>query len=163
MNTQFCSACECLDPAEQEGCGSPQWQGDNYCDDGKKNHFVIFHNKAIFLYIIDNNNAACNWDGGDCCGNNVNTQFCTACECLDPAEQGGCESPQWEGDGYCDDGNNNAGCSFDGGDCCGYNINTQFCNECQCVDPSVQGSCGSPQWQGDNYCDDGNYSYLYNY
>ena len=71
-----------------------------------KNIFVIFHNnETSFLFIIDNNNAACNWDGGDCCGGNVNTQFCTACECLDPAEQGGCESPQWEGDGYCDDGN----------------------------------------------------------
>ena len=39
--------------------------GDNYCDD-------------------ENNNEACGWDGGDCCGDNVNTQFCSACECLDP-------------------------------------------------------------------------------
>ena len=29
------------------------------------------------------------------------------------------------GDGYCKDENNNAGCHFDGGDCCGVNINTQ--------------------------------------
>ena len=36
------------------------------------------------------------------------------------------------GDGYCDDENNNAGCIFDGGDCCGNNINTQYCNECIC-------------------------------
>ena len=34
------------------GCGSPNWQGDNVCDD-------------------DNNNANCNYDGGDCCGDNV--------------------------------------------------------------------------------------------
>ena len=46
-------------------CGSPQWFGDNYCDD-------------------ENNNAECGWDGGDCCGDNVNTQYCSACECLDP-------------------------------------------------------------------------------
>ena len=32
------------------------------------------------------------------------------------------------GDGYCNDENNNAGCHFDGGDCCGVNINTQYCN-----------------------------------
>ena len=30
--------------------------------------------------------------------------------------------------GYCDDENNNTGCHFDGGDCCGVNINTQYCN-----------------------------------
>ena len=50
-------------------CGSPQWKGDGYCDD-------------------DNNNAGCAWDGGDCCGEEVNTQYCSACECLDPSEQG---------------------------------------------------------------------------
>ena len=27
----------------------------------------------------------CSWDGGDCCGPNVDTSFCTDCECLDPA------------------------------------------------------------------------------
>ena len=26
-----------------------------------------------------------------------------------------CGSPQWKGDGYCDDENNNAGCNWDGG------------------------------------------------
>ena len=36
------------------------------------------------------------------------------------------------GDGYCDDENNNAGCHFDGGDCCGVNVNTQYCNLCIC-------------------------------
>ena len=48
-----------------DACGSPQWFKDGYCDD-------------------DNNNAQCGWDGGDCCGNNVNTQYCTDCSCLDP-------------------------------------------------------------------------------
>ena len=24
----------------------------------------------------------CNWDGGDCCGDNVNTEFCSNCDCL---------------------------------------------------------------------------------
>ena len=35
----------------------------------------------------DNNNGACAWDGGDCCGDNVNKQYCTACKCLDPEKQ----------------------------------------------------------------------------
>merc|ERR1712088_130368 len=51
-----------------DACGFPQWQGDNYCDD-------------------ENNNAGCGYDGGDCCGDDVNTQYCSACECLDPSEQ----------------------------------------------------------------------------
>ena len=55
-----------------EACESPEWFGDNYCDD-------------------DNNNEECGWDGGDCCGDNVNTQYCTACECLDP--NGGGSAP----------------------------------------------------------------------
>ena len=52
-------------PTPPSGCGSPQWQGDGYCDD-------------------DNNNEACEWDGGDCCGNHVDTTYCSACKCLDP-------------------------------------------------------------------------------
>ena len=30
----------------------------------------------------------------------------------------GCANPKWKGDSFCDDGNNNAACQFDGGDCC---------------------------------------------
>jgi len=119
VNENFCSTCECLDPndpSNQGVCGSPQWQGDNWCDD-------------------DNNNAGCEWDGGDCCGDDVNTQYCSACECLDPAKQctGTCGAPIWKGDGYCDDNNNNCGCDFDGGDCCGSNVNTQYCSVCECL------------------------------
>ena len=33
----------------------------------------------------------------------------------------------WIGDGYCDDGANNLDCNFDGGDCCGPNVNTDYC------------------------------------
>ena len=40
----------------------------------------------------------------------------------------------WIGDGYCDDSNNNADCSYDGGDCCGANVNTQWCTECLCLE-----------------------------
>merc|ERR1712223_2533 len=46
--------------------------------------------------------------------------------------QSGCVVPFWKGDGYCDDFNNFASCDFDGGDCCGTNVNKAFCNECKC-------------------------------
>ena len=46
----------------------------------------------------------------------------------------GCENPGWHADGSCDDVNNNEACFFDGGDCCGYNVNTQYCSECQCLE-----------------------------
>ena len=36
----------------------------------------------------ENNNADCEYDGGDCCaqslGKAVSTQYCTECKCLDP-------------------------------------------------------------------------------
>ena len=54
-------------------CGNPSFKGDNYCND-------------------ENNNCGCEWDGGDCCGDYVNTQWCSACECLDPdPELDGCK------------------------------------------------------------------------
>ena len=40
----------------------------------------------------------------------------------------------WIGDAYCDDSNNNVGCNFDGGDCCGSNVNTDYCTECLCLE-----------------------------
>ena len=43
-----------------------------------------------------------------------------------------CQKPQFRGDGICDDGNNIAACDFDGGDCCGPNVNTLYCHECKC-------------------------------
>ena len=46
---------------------------------------------------------------------------------------GGCNQG-WIGDGYCDDINNNVGCNFDGGDCCGANVNTDYCTECLCLE-----------------------------
>ena len=62
----FDSEVDCCYPNSCPGtCGNPTWKGDNYCDD-------------------QNNNCGCEWDGGDCCGNDVNTQYCSACECLDP-------------------------------------------------------------------------------
>ena len=85
------------------GCGYPEMATDNLCDD-------------------ENNNAECNYDGGACCGNDMNgwDDFCTTCECLDPAYQPepepptGCVNPDFATDNTCDDENNNAECNYDG-------------------------------------------------
>ena len=111
-----------------KGCENPGWHADGSCDDV-------------------NNNEACFFDGGECCGSNVNTLWCTDCQCLEEGgggsggttttsgttTGGGCNQG-WIGDGYCDDINNNLACTYDGGDCCGSNVNTQYCTECQCLE-----------------------------
>ena len=113
-----------------KGCENPGWHADGYCDDV-------------------NNNEACFFDGGDCCGSNVYTNYCTECLCLEGGGggggSGGTTTPSgttisgdcnqgWIADGYCDDINNNLACTYDGGDCCGSNVNTQYCTECQCLE-----------------------------
>ena len=39
------------------------------------------------------------------------------------------------GDGVCNDEMNTAECSYDGGDCCGLNVNRKFCRTCKCLGP----------------------------
>ena len=114
VNTQYCTECICY---EDLNCAAPlALIGNGFCND-------------------EANTAGCSYDGGDCCGNNVKKNFCKTCECLDPnfVESTGCEYPQWEGDGWCDDGNNNADCTFDGGDCCGDDVKKTFCTDCFCL------------------------------
>ena len=143
VNDKYCDICQCLEGSTTEAptteapsteapttetpgtCGLPNYVGDNYCDD-------------------KNNNAGCNYDGGDCCGIDINTDYCIVCQCLegsgvDPTtptttSEGpgiGCEN-SWIGDNFCDDVNNNAGCNYDGGDCCGDDVDTTYCIECNC-------------------------------
>ena len=134
------------------------WIGDGICDD-----FI--------------NTAECGYDGGDCCGDEVDTDFCNACIChttnittvsptdlttaepinpttdpttADPAKS--CDEGHvfyhyydgnnytwpgdyfdfWVGDGYCVDFFNIPECNHDGGDCCGDDVNTDYCNDCIC-------------------------------
>ena len=123
VKTTYCTQCLCWDPA-YSGCFNAYWQGDGSCDD-------------------ENNNADCEYDGGDCCGENVNATFCSHCQCLDPAAFDGCLYPGYKSDDACDDESNNADCEYDGGDCCGDNVNTTFCSQCQCLDPAF--STTTPQ------------------
>jgi len=88
-------------------CSNPDYKGDGNCDDG-------------------NNNAGCDFDGGDCC-KDTQHKYCSECAC----KEGGCSAPDYRGDGHCDDGNNNAGCDFDGGDCC-RDTQHKYCTECAC-------------------------------
>ena len=92
-------------------CSKPHWIGDGFCDDST-------------------NNAECDFDGGDCCGNDVKTYWCSVCECK-------CKAPNqnWIGDGWCDDVTNTAECQFDGGDCCGDDVKTYWCSACECKKP----------------------------
>lgn len=126
-------------------CAIPLYYNDTWCDD-------------------ENNNAACNWDGGDCCGSQCKIGVCN---CLDPnfggittpspptttttkktttmtttkapAPPSSCAEPDYKSDGECDDENNTVGCDWDGGDCCpATNPNPNWdvvCQECQCLDP----------------------------
>ena len=57
--------------------------------------------------------------------------------CVDPdfkiKHYTSCSSKMYKGDGICDDGNNNPGCEYDGGDCCvkslGAAVQTQYCQK----------------------------------
>jgi len=59
----YCNDCECLE------CQPAGWHGDDYCDDQL-------------------NTENCFYDGGDCCGANVDTSYCTECQCLGTAGYG---------------------------------------------------------------------------
>ena len=45
----------------------------------------------------------------------------------------GCPMPIFNGDGFCDDSTNIIECNYDGGDCCGSNVNGQYCTQCLCI------------------------------
>merc|ERR1712048_931675 len=135
-------------------CGQEKWKGDKNCDD-------------------ENNNAGCNWDGGDCCGPH-GYAYCKECKCLDctfvskgdecvKAIKSACGAANYVGDKYCDDNNNNAGCNWDKGDCCGPANNYKYCKKCKCKDctyvkkgdkciDDFKNGCGAPKFKGDGDC-----------
>ena len=167
IDPNYCTECLCLEGGGSEtttgGSCNQGWIANGYCDD-------------------INNNLACTYDGGDCCGSDVNTQYCTECLCLEgggggsggittPSETttGGSCNQGWIANGFCDDINNNLFCNYDGGDCCGSNVHTQYCTECLCLEGGGGGSGGNTtssgttlsgsciqSWITDGYCDDTN-------
>merc|ERR1711937_908660 len=87
---------------------------------------------------------------------------CTGCKCALDVMLKSCEHFKYRGDGNCDDGNNNAGCLFDGGDCCakslGKDVMKTYCKMCKCLDPNPKPytppPCGIEKYKGDGNCDD---------
>lgn len=88
--------------------------GDGFCDD---------------LFNI----AKCNFDNGDCCLENVDTSFCTQCNCyqIPSIDNVICAFTDFVANGYCEDFANVRECAFDGGDCCG-DQDYSYCAQCQC-------------------------------
>ena len=87
----------------------------------------------------ESNNAACNYDGGDCCGSCIITDSCTECECLNENPRNvmmNASSNPLVGNGYCNDETNNVACNFDAGECCGSCISMDYCIDCLCLDQS---------------------------
>ena len=136
--THYCLDCKCLDPETNKHTVQNVLVGDGYCHDVT-------------------NKAECNFDGNDCCGFCINTEFCIECECHSNYNLSkyfhqiiymfyvtltnkwlfvlACNifMQHWVGDGFCDDQTNSPDCYFDGGDCCGTDVNNLLCTTCECI------------------------------
>ena len=66
---------------------------------------------------------------------------------IDCTDLDSCGSPRSKGDNWCDDENNNEGCGWDGGDCCGDNVRIHNCSSCQCLDPTFYSEALNSNWE----------------
>ena len=57
------------------------------------------------------------------------------------------------GNGVCNDETNNPGCFYDGGDCCGYGVNTDHCSDCTCYHKKTC-IAGTHPLVADGFCND---------
>jgi hypothetical protein len=120
-------------PTASPDCIHESWIEDGQCDDAT-------------------NTPECHFDGGDCCGVNVHYGECTKCQCLTSVTEPPAPTPtspecihkNWIEDGQCDDATNTPECNFDGGDCCGVNVNTEHCTECQCLTSGTEPPVTTP-------------------
>ena len=116
------------------GCDQPTLIGDGYCNDETN--------------ILD-----CGYDGGDCCGSCVITDYCTKCECNANITEN--EIPNaLVGNGYCNDVTNNQECNFDGGECCLSDVITDYCTNCTCHLLETCAAGFFPPSVGDGFCND---------
>ena len=94
------------------GCTNVAMVGNGFCND-------------------ETNNVDCNYDGGDCCVVNANTNSCSDCSChlIETCAAG---YHPLVGNEFCNDETNIADCDYDGGDCCGDCTNTDHCLNCVC-------------------------------
>ena len=102
----------------------------------------------------ETNTAVCNYDGGDCCLNVINTDHCSECTCyMGEFCATGFHHPS-VGDGSCNDDTNIVECGYDGGDCCLSNVNTDHCSECTCYHQETCAAGFIPSSVGDGFCND---------
>ena len=64
-----------------------------------------------------------------------------------------CTNGRLIANGICNDETNNAECEFDGGECCGSYINTDYCTNCSCIGNGT-GIGVFSDLIGNGYCDD---------
>ncbi|CAN0426585.1 unnamed protein product, partial [Ectocarpus sp. 12 AP-2014] len=162
-----------------ENCNWSTGIGDGYCSE-------------------DLNTPECAYDGGDCCSCTCESPYdddwgCMWFACIDPEAAcvdddditvdmfENCRYPLSVGNGWCDEGNNNEACGYDGGDCCectceyespydwdddwDYNYH---CMEFACIDPNAAcvsddditvdmfENCGYVSGIGNGWCDRNN-------
>mgnify|MGYP001295753375 CR=1 FL=1 len=132
-NTNSCSDCVCH-LIETCAAGYHPLVGNGFCNDGT-------------------NIAECDYDDGDCCGYNITSEHCTECTCFHQETCLAEVTHAFVGDGVCNDETNIAGCDYDVGDCCGYNINSEHCNECTCFHLETC-LAGVHSLLGDGVCND---------
>jgi len=133
-NKDYCSDCICYG---QEVCKAgiiPSSVGDGICHDETNNH-------------------DCNYDGGDCCLFNTNTHQCSTCTCFHKENCASGFLPLIIGDGICHDETNNEDCNYDGGDCCLFSINRDYCIDCICFHQEMC-SAGSHPLVDNGFCND---------
>ena len=66
----------------------------------------------------------------------------------------GCDNGALVGNGLCNDETNIAECGYDGGDCCGYIIRSEHCNECICFHQETCLAGLTHVFVGDGICND---------
>jgi hypothetical protein len=97
----LCNAANYTDDPNKR-CFNLDWKGDGVCDD-------------------ENNHGGCDFDGGDCCGEDADTDLCTLCQCLEE------EALMPNALGCCFEDSNNPG------QC--------LCTGTEMDDPATPGSC----------------------
>ena len=132
----FCGSNNCLESlgfdSEIDCCYQPTLGDENFCASGipceENDGDCDFHDECQ--------------DGLACGSNNclASLGFDSEVDCCYTLCSDTCLLESWKGDYYCDDENNNCGCEWDGGDCCGTNVNMNYCSACECLDPNASGS-----------------------
>ena len=104
-----------------------RWRGLLCSQCGRTGEQTVLHTGALLMPLLvrARSSAAVAMD-----------MLCLQCKCLDPKPKAPplcCGDEKYKGDGVCDDANNNAGCEYDGGDCCvvslGGPVNKQYCKQ----------------------------------